>query len=136
MLDTIRVMPAAQEKHVQFIPADMPAVILGDRDKLKQVFINLIGNACEAVEKNDVVTWRIYSSKPEVKIQIHNGGEPIPVDQIDQITQPFFTTKSSGNGLGLAIVKRIVEAHGGELAIASEKLTGTVVEVKIPTVPT
>jgi signal transduction histidine kinase len=134
MLDTIRVMPAAQEKQIKFIPADMPAVILGDRDKLKQVFINLIGNACEAVEKNEVVTWSVYLFNPEVKIQIHNGGEPIPADKIDQITQPFFTTKSSGNGLGLAIVKRIVEAHGGELAIASEKLTGTVVEVKIPTI--
>jgi signal transduction histidine kinase len=136
MLDTIRVMPTAQEKQIKFIPAVMPAVILGDRDKLKQVFINLIGNACEAVEKNEVVTWSVYSSELEVKIQIHNGGEPIPADQMDQITQPFFTTKSSGNGLGLAIVKRIVEAHGGELAIASEKLTGTVVEVTIPTVPT
>jgi signal transduction histidine kinase len=46
--------------------------------------------------------------------------------------QPFFTTKSPGNGLGLAIVKRIVEVHGGKVAIESNLLLGTVVEIKIP----
>jgi signal transduction histidine kinase len=67
----------------------------------------------------------------EVSIKVHNGGEPIPADKIEQITKPFFTTKSTGNGLGLAIVKRIVEAHGGTLEIESNILLGTVVEIKL-----
>jgi signal transduction histidine kinase len=132
MLDSIRAMPAAQERYVEFIPADLPAVIVGDRDKLRQVFINLIGNACEAIAENETVTWKISISASEVNIQIHNGGEPIPIEILNQITKPFFTTKSSGNGLGLAIVQRIVEAHEGRLAIVSEPASGTVVEVNIP----
>jgi signal transduction histidine kinase len=135
MLETIRAMPSAQDRQVQFVSAQEPAVILGDRDKLKQVFINLVGNACEAIGKNEIVTWSIDHFESEVTMRIHNGGNPIPADLIEQITQPFFTTKSSGNGLGLAIVKRIVEAHGGRLAIESAHTTGTIVEVKIPIAP-
>jgi signal transduction histidine kinase len=63
---------------------------------------------------------------------VRNGGEPIAADKINQITQPFFTTKATGNGLGLAIVKRIVEAHGGTLKITSSVEDGTVVETRIP----
>jgi signal transduction histidine kinase len=54
-----------------------------------------------------------------VYIEVHNGGDPIPVEILPQLTKPFFTTKSEGNGLGLAIVRRIVEAHNGELVITS-----------------
>ena len=132
MLEMIREMPIAQRKHIEFMPADTPAVILGDKDKLKQVFINLICNACEAVNDNEIIDWSVHQMAKEVSVKIHNGGELIPVDKIEQITQPFFTTKSTGNGLGLAIVKRIIEAHGGTLEIESNVLIGTVVKMKIP----
>lgn len=132
MLETIREMPVAQSRHIKFTPADTPAVILGDKDKLKQVFINLICNACEAVNEKEVIHWNIQQEIKEISVKICNGGEPIPADKIEQITQPFFTTKSTGNGLGLAIVKRIVEAHGGKLEIKSNLLIGTIVEIKIP----
>jgi signal transduction histidine kinase len=135
MLETIRAMPAAKDREVRFITNVEYAVILGDRDKLKQVFINLIGNACEAIDQNETVTWSIDYFESEVTIRIRNGGNTIPPDLIERVTQPFFTTKSSGSGLGLAIVKRIVEAHGGRLAIESAHTTGTIVEVKIPIAP-
>jgi signal transduction histidine kinase len=99
------------------------------------VFINLVGNACEAIEKNESVTWSIHHLEAAVNVRVHNGGNPIPADHLDRITKPFFTTKSSGNGLGLAIVQRIVEAHDGRLSIASEETTGTIVEVMIPIAP-
>jgi signal transduction histidine kinase len=132
ILETIREMPVAQSKHIKFTPADTPAVIMGDKDKLKQVFINLVCNAYEAVNENEIINWRIQQSAKEVSVKIHNGGELIPADKIEQITKPFFTTKSAGNGLGLAIVKRIVEAHSGHLEIESNILIGTVVGIKIP----
>jgi len=132
MLPTVREMPAAQGNLIEFTPANNPAVILGDKDKLKQVFINLICNAFEAVNENEVITWSVQQILQEISIKIHNGGEPIPADKIEQITKPFFTTKSTGNGLGLAIVKRIVEAHSGTLEIKSNLEYGTIVEIKIP----
>jgi signal transduction histidine kinase len=131
MLEMLREMPATHGKHIRFTPANTPAVIQGDKDKLKQVFINLICNACEAVNENETVYWSVQLMAEEISIKVRNGGEPIPADKIEQITKPFFTTKATGNGLGLAIVKRIVEAHGGTLEIKSNILLGTVVEVKL-----
>ncbi|WP_225931238.1 two-component system sensor histidine kinase NtrB [Leptolyngbya sp. 7M] len=134
MLETIRTMPAAQGRLIKFTPVD-PIRVLGDRDKLKQVFINLISNACEAVALGESITWKIDACQLQrtVCVQIHNGGEPIPGDLLPRLTKPFFTTKSSGNGLGLAIVKQIVEAHNGELMIdSSESIGGTTVTVMLP----
>ena len=134
MLESLRAMPAAAERQIVFT-AIQPIRVLGDRDKLTQVFINLISNACEAIPAGETVTWSLETCKPQrhLWIRIHNGGEPIPPDILMQLTMPFFTTKSSGNGLGLAIVKRIVEAHMGELEIASSTdIGGTCVTVSLP----
>lgn len=134
MLDSIRTMPAAQGRQIEFTPT-RPVHILGDRDKLRQVFINLISNACEAIAEGELVSWRIAhcQAKRTICIQVQNGGTPIAAEVLSQLTHPFFTTKSTGNGLGLAIVKRIVEAHQGELKIASsEAIGGTQVSVFLP----
>ncbi len=134
MLESIRAMPSAQGRQIEFTP-NQTVHVLGDRDKLKQVFINLISNACEAIAEGDMVSWRIdrHPAKRTICIQIHNGGSPISTQALSQLTQPFFTTKSTGNGLGLAIVKRIVEAHQGELEIvSSEAIGGTRVSVVLP----
>lgn len=108
-----------------------PVVVSGDRDQLKQVFINLISNAREAAA-GGAITWTVRpSGAGQVSISIHNGGEPIAPDLLPKLTQPFVTTKASGNGLGLAITKRIVEAHQGELTITSTA-AGTEVTVTLP----
>lgn len=106
----------------------------GYKDKLKQVFINIVRNACEAVAEGDTVTWAVDNCihPDQVCIQIHNNGNPIPPDVLPRLTEPFYTTKSSGTGLGLASVKRIVEAHGGELSIRSTAEDGTIVSVQLP----
>lgn len=129
LLETIRTLSSVQQRRVQFIPAKRPAKVLADSSKLKQVLINLINNACEAVAAGETVTWQIESKPNQVSIRVHNGGEPIPSDILPKLTKPFYTTKSSGTGLGLAIVKRIVEAHGGELRIESSQSQGTMVSV-------
>ena len=86
----------------------------------------------EVGEVGDRVTCSLRHDDPTVTITVHNGGDPIPPDVLPQLTQPFFTTKSSGNGLGLAITRRIVEAHGGTLAFASTAEAGTTVKVQLP----
>ena len=129
--------PAAEDKTIQLITHSDSLMVRGDRDKLKQVFINLVTNACEAIPAHDTVTWQLQypekcSDKQQVEIQIHNGGDPIPPDVLPKLTQPFVSTKANGNGLGLAITKRIIEAHSGSMTIESTPGKGTVVTVLLP----
>ena len=112
-----------------------PVVVRGDRDKLKQVFINLVTNAREACSAAGAITWVVRPpAAGQVVISIHNDGEPIAPEVLPRLTQPFFTTKAAGSGLGLAITKRIVEAHQGQLMITSAAATGTEVTVTLPLV--
>jgi signal transduction histidine kinase len=122
-------------RQIEFMPALTKVKILGDKDKLKQVFINIFRNACEAVSAGDIIKCELDSSSPDkICINVCNGGEPIPLEVLSKLTQPFFSTKPSGTGLGLAITKRIVNSHGGELSIKSDVETGTTVSVKLPVV--
>ncbi|GAB4377258.1 MAG: hypothetical protein Kow00121_26170 [Elainellaceae cyanobacterium] len=136
ILEAVQNIPIAGRRQLQICSTMPIARILGDRDKLKQVFINLIRNAYEAVEDGEIITWRVDCGRfpCQVSISVVNGGDPIPPEVIAKLGTPFFTTKPSGNGLGLAIVKQIVEAHGGELAIKSEAEAGTTVTIHLPLV--
>ena len=124
--------PEIKEHLIQLVSLLPSAWVSGDRDKLKQVFINLIRNACEAVPQGETVTCHIVGNANQICISIHNGGEPISSEVLAKLGTPFFTTKSSGNGLGLAIVRRIVEAHGSKLLIESTKDAGTTVSIQLP----
>lgn len=128
----LRELPAAAGRQIQLTTAPQALVAKGDRDKLKQVSINLVTNACEAIAPGETVRWTIRRAAQQIEIQIHNGGEPIPPEILPQLTQPFVSTKTTGNGLGLAITKRIIEAHGGSLAITSNATAGTTVTVLLP----
>jgi two-component system, sporulation sensor kinase A len=131
-LNTLQAIPAASGKHLECVIPAEPIIVLADQDKLKQILINLVTNAYEAVNEGDIVTVDVQKTENhQVCIQIHNGGMPIPADVLPQLSKPFFTTKASGNGLGLAIVKRIVEAHDGKFSIESSAATGTIVEVRL-----
>ncbi len=133
-LETIRTMPSALNRRIELIPASEPVTVLGDRDKLKQVFINLIDNACDAIPEGETVTWTLVPlpDSRQVRVEVHNGGAPIPPEVLPKLTKPFYTTKSTGTGLGLAIVKRIVQTHSGELNITSSQETGTLVSITLP----
>lgn len=133
VLLSVHEMPEVQQRQVKWIPTPTAIKFLGDKDKLKQVLINLIRNAAEAIETGDI-TLSIHSESEnrEVIITVHNGGTPIPAEVLPKLTEPFYSTKSSGTGLGLAIVKRIVEAHEGRLVIQSSEADGTTVSLCLP----
>lgn len=133
---SINAIPAVAGRELQLKLSAAPITISGDRDKLRQVFINLISNASEASPPGAMIQWQVEADpdRNRVAIRVKNGGEPIPAALIPKLTQPFYTTKSSGNGLGLAITNRIVEAHQGTLSIESSEL-GTTVTVSLPTHP-
>jgi signal transduction histidine kinase/HAMP domain-containing protein len=126
----------AQEKQQRFelVAPDTELQILGDQDRLIQIFLNLAKNACDAAPLHDPIVWRLEKDSIAriLKVSVTNGGDPVPEDQLPQLFNPFFTTKAHGTGLGLSIVKRIVEAHGGEIAIASSQAQGTRVTLLLP----
>jgi signal transduction histidine kinase len=134
MLLTLREMPEAEGRKIEFIPAPTKVSILGDKDKLKQVSINLIRNACEAIDPGEIVICKveIQSNDDRVCFGVRNGGTPIPAELLPKLTQPFCSGKPGGTGLGLAIVKRIVDAHGGMLSIHSDAITGTTIKIFLP----
>lgn len=134
LLPLLREMPEAIDRSIQFIPCPDAVIVKGDKDKLKQVLINLVKNACEAVDSGEIVVCQVErdDNLNQVCIRVHNGGMPIPPDILPKMTQPFCSTKAEGTGLGLAIVKRIMNAHNGKLLIQSDEATGTTVQVLIP----
>ncbi len=134
MLEEFRSMPEALGRQIEFTPALTTARLLGDPDKLKQILINVVSNACEAVAVGDIVHLAVDNQVvgKRVCLRIHNGGDPIPPEVLPRLTELFYTTKSSGTGLGLAIVKRLIDAHEGELFIQSSEKEGTTVSVCLP----
>jgi signal transduction histidine kinase len=92
----------------------------GDRDRLNQVWANLIHNAVQALDGHGVLQVETRSVANRVEIRFGNDGPAIPPEIGDKIFLPFFTTKKAGEGTGLGICRRIVEAHGGTLTCRQE----------------
>ncbi|PZO38655.1 MAG: histidine kinase [Pseudanabaena frigida] len=139
-LDLIENFSGTQDaigKQIHFAPLLETLIILGDKDKLTQVLINLLQNACEALPDGEkiYVYFSSLTASRQICLHVQNGGLPIPSELLPNLTKPFITTKPSGNGLGLAIVKKIVEAHNGKLAITSSAIAGTIVSVILPMTP-
>ncbi|MDH4027407.1 MAG: ATP-binding protein, partial [Nitrospirota bacterium] len=107
---------------------------MADRLQLRQVFMNVLINACQAMQDGGELTVRTShdTAAHEILIEISDTGEGIDGTIIDKIFQPFFTTKSRGTGLGLAITKRIVEQHGGRISIANRPGSGIVFDIWLP----
>jgi signal transduction histidine kinase len=133
LLVQIQELPEAADRRIDF-ESHLPAgEVMADINKLKQVFINLFRNACEAIASHETVSCSICAEIDSnyVSIQIQNGGDPIPPELLPQLTTPFCSSKPSGTGLGLAISKRIITDHEGKLTITSSS-SGTTVSVYLP----
>jgi signal transduction histidine kinase len=122
--------------HVGKEYAPVLAPVRGDEAKLQQVFLSIFKNACEAMTPGGHLTIHVTQHRAgrgvEDHILIKNDGAPIPAEIVDKVFEPFFTTKKAGSGLGLATVKKIVEEHGGSIAIASAPGEGTSVTIRLP----
>jgi len=108
-------------------------LIKGDKDKLKQVFLNLVKNAIDAMEEGGRLVVAQTLAREQVEITIRDNGCGIPEENREEIFSPFFTTKRHGTGLGLNISKSIIEDHeGGSLTLTSEVGKGTTFKVTLP----
>jgi two-component system, NtrC family, sensor histidine kinase HydH len=109
-----------------------------DQNRIAQVFDNIIQNAIDAMSESggtlcvNIVREAKTPQSSEVCVEFNDTGEGIRSDAVSRIFDPFFTTKSSGTGLGLSICHELVQAHGGEINVASAEGCGTTVRVILP----
>jgi two-component system, sporulation sensor kinase A len=104
-----------------------------DDGQLKQVFVNLLKNAIEAMPDGGQLAVRCFCKDTQyVSVVVQDDGVGIPEENLRRLGEPFFTTKSEGTGLGLMVSHKIMEEHGGNLFISSEIGQGTTVEVLLP----
>lgn len=104
-----------------------------DRDRMRQVLINLLRNALQAAPPEDAIRIGCSRSGPDLMtLVINNGGTPVPEDMLPRLFDPFVSLKRDGTGLGLPIAERIITAHGGQIRIDSNREDGTTVTVRLP----
>lgn len=103
-----------------------------DENKLKQVFINLIRNAIEAMQKEGTIYVKINREVDRVIICVIDEGEGIPKERLLKLGKQFFSTKEGGTGLGVMISSKIVEDHGGIFQIESKEGKGTEIRITLP----
>ncbi len=129
-LDTLqeRLSGSPVEVHKDF---DGEGEMDGDGDKLRRVFINLVGNALDALEEADTANAKIEIavgeslSGAEVWARVRDNGPGMDAETQKKIFTPFFTSKETGTGLGLSIVRKLVDAHGGTIDVTSSPDEGT-----------
>ena len=114
---------------------DAPLWVLGDKDLLYRAFYNIMGNAIQAMGHAGTITVtlsRIPGPEPEVELLFHDSGPGFPPEAMEQLLDPFFTTKDDGTGLGLPIVNTIITSHSGSLSLANAPGGGAEVRVRLP----
>jgi two-component system, NtrC family, sensor kinase len=109
--------------------------VLADADQMRQVVLNIILNAADAMPQGGALRIRSYfeSGQNQVALRISDTGPGIPMEIQDKLFEPFFTTKKTGTGLGLAIAYGIMERHKGELRVESSPGHGTTIVVILST---
>ena len=106
-----------------------------DKEKLKQVFANVLDNAIDALEsitEDRRIDLFIENGGKRADVRLRDNGCGIPPEKIDRIFNPFFTTKDKGTGLGMAISRKIVEAHEGSIDVVSEPGRGSEFAIALP----
>ena len=133
----------AKEKGVEItrdFGLNLPKVWI-DREQMKQVFMNLILNAIQAMREGGsiFISTRLISrdeaghSGQFVQVEVRDTGIGIPAENLDHIFDPFFTSKDEGSGLGLSISHQIVQEHGGYVTVESKVGVGTTFFINLPT---
>ena len=126
------------KKQIQFITKyeNSHFPVLADQDQLKQVILNIVLNAIDAIEEEGLISVDIQSSFIEREVYyniiVTDNGTGIKEEELEIIFDPFFTTKEEGTGLGLSISYGIIHRHGGNIKIQNHPDGGTQVEIQLP----
>jgi signal transduction histidine kinase len=129
----------SKKKHIEIVKEygqDLPLISI-DREQIKQVFLNILLNAIEATPENGKIIVKTQSflkpgGEPYIQIRFTDTGCGIPTEYLEEIFNPFFTTKNKGSGLGLSISHQIVQDHKGYIDVESELDKGTSFFINLP----
>jgi PAS domain S-box-containing protein len=116
---------------IPILAADIPDIRC-DENKIKQVLINVLKNALEAMPKGGKVHIYTEQQHEEILIRITDDGYGIPKERIKKLGEPFYSNKEKGTGLGLMVCYKIIEEHQGRIIIESEEGMGTSVNIYLP----
>ncbi len=119
---------------IRFLPELHPEeiVLYADQEQLEQVFINLFGNAVDALPNGGDLVVRANEEDRHIQIQVSDTGTGMSRETIEKLFEPFYTTKNKGTGLGLAIVFNIIQKHQGKIEVASAEGKGTTFTIILP----
>jgi PAS domain S-box-containing protein len=132
--DAISIVPApAHVALINDVPDTLPIPDL-DKDQFRQILVNLIQNAAEAipVTRAGRVVVSGHATDREIVLAVADNGTGIPEDDLDKIFEPLFTSKIKGTGLGLSIVSNNITRHGGTLGVETRKNLGTTFTIRLP----
>jgi len=121
-------------KNVQIITQYEPNLpcINAEENQIKQVFLNLLKNAIEAMPNGGEVRVTVRREEQTIVISFRDEGCGIPEDRLAKLGEPFYTTKETGTGLGLMVSFKIISHHGGTISVDSKVGVGTTFEVRLP----
>jgi signal transduction histidine kinase len=126
-----RAITRAKVEAIRQYSTSLPLLAI-DPELMEQVFLNLLTNAAQASKPDAPVTIRTREVEGQAEVSVIDHGCGIPAERIESIFNPFVTTKQGGVGLGLAIVSKIVDGHGGKMAVESEPGKGSTFRVLLP----
>jgi signal transduction histidine kinase len=131
--EAVGLVPPSNVKIVNAVSDELPVPCI-DKDQFRQVLINLVQNAVEAMPEGsgEVTVAAEGGTDRPFRISIIDNGPGMPPDVVEKVFEPLFTTKTKGTGLGLAIVSNMIKGHGGAIRVESELGRGSRFEIELP----
>ncbi len=134
--DSLDLISIQAKKHKITITHDYPTTPISlnsDKAQLKQLFLNILLNSAQAMDLGGELKIEVHpKDNDKILVTVTDTGDGIPEDKLDNIFNPFFTTKRGGTGLGLSICYGIIESHQGEIEVKSKVGQGTTVLITLP----
>jgi signal transduction histidine kinase len=140
LIDDVRTLVAAQSEQ-QNVRINIEqngngnAMLQADAELLKTCFSNLMINAVQAMPEGGTLNITLSPNSSEVEVEFADNGPGIAPDALEQIFEPYYSTKETGVGLGLPLTKKIIEEHGGQISVRSEPDSGATFTVVLPRLP-
>lgn len=126
-----------ENKTLSYFEPELLAPVLGDKNRLRQVFVNVLDNALKYTPAEGAVTVRAWQKSGFIHVEVSDNGCGIPAMHLPRVKHKFYkaNTTQNGSGIGLAVANEIVLLHAGILEIKSEENVGTVVDISFPAAP-